>query len=185
MFRRRHPSACTGEALAFLFDMRSQVTSTRQRQAARHCRRKQRRLGRCASSTIATRRRWSTHDGSAQRLRPGDIIAELPTFGIPSNTLSPWIWVGIDDFRSQSERDAFRRAERQATEKLKDQRLEFRKRKSASSACTVTLSNGSGQGSQAAPSSSYFRRFGSILNEKNPAERRQIIHKMMESVRCE
>ena len=118
-------------------------------------------------------------------LRPGDIIAELPTFGIPSTTLSPWIWVGIDAFRSQSERDAFRRAERQATEKLKDQQLEFRKAKERFERMHRHFYLMEAAKEVRPHQVVVLRRFGSILNEKTPQSAAEIIHKMMESVRCE
>lgn len=118
-------------------------------------------------------------------LRPGDIIAEMPTFGIPSNTLSPWIWVGIDDFRSQSERDSFRRAERHALEKLKDQQLQYRKAKERFERMHRHFYL-----VEAAKAVSSFqvvvlRRFGSVLNPKTPQSAAEIMKTMIGSVRCE
>lgn len=118
-------------------------------------------------------------------LRPGDIIAELPTFGIPSNTLSPWIWVGIDDFRSQSERDAFRRAERHALEKLKDQQLEFRKAKERFERMHRHFYLMEAAKAVQPHQIVVLRRFGSVLSEKTPQSAAEIIQNMMGSVRCE
>lgn len=54
-----------------------------------------------------------------------DIVAELPIFGVYPSDLSAWVWIGLDDFRSQSERNAFRLAERAALEKLRNRQDEY------------------------------------------------------------
>jgi hypothetical protein len=35
-------------------------------------------------------------------LTPADVVAEMPLFGIPSDRTSPWVWLGVDDFRNQA-----------------------------------------------------------------------------------
>ena len=47
----------------------------------------------------------------------------------PIKPLSPWIWIGVDDFAASPTRDAYRRAERAATEKLRNQQLDFQRPK--------------------------------------------------------
>lgn len=53
-----------------------------------------------------------------------DIVDRLNAQG-RSEGVSPWVWHGVDDFPDQGQRDAFRRAERQATEALRDRQREY------------------------------------------------------------
>lgn len=120
-------------------------------------------------------------------LRQSDIVAQLPTYGIPSNTnqtLSPWIWIGVDDFRSQADRDAFRRAERAALEQLKNRQAEFQKQKER---FARTHRHFYLVEAAKAVSSSHvvvLRQFGSIASESTPGSGMKNILGMIESTRC-
>ena len=118
-------------------------------------------------------------------LRPDDIIAELPMFGIPSNNLSPWIWVGVDDFRNQAERDSYRRAERHALEKLKDQQREYQKARDRFQRMHRHFYVVEAAKQLAPQQVVVLRRFGSIIEQKTPHSAAEIIAQMMSSLRCE
>lgn len=121
-------------------------------------------------------------------VRPEDIIAELPKYGIPSNsneTLSLWIWVGIDDFRNQADRDAFRRAERAALERLKDQQSEYRKQKERFARMHRHFYIAEAAKVLSPTQAIVVRRFGSILSSSTPSYAVDVLSKMMGEVRCE
>ncbi|MFO1264613.1 MAG: hypothetical protein U1E84_14950 [Rhodoferax sp.] len=121
------------------------------------------------------------------KLEPTDIIAELPTYGLASNTnktLSPWIWIGVDDFRSQSDRDAYRRAERAATEKLRNQQLDFQAAQARFERMHRHFYLVEAAKEVKPHQVVVLRRFGSILSEKTPQNGVEIIQKMVNSVRC-
>ncbi len=120
-----------------------------------------------------------------QELRQEDVVAQLPMFGIPSGNVSPLVWVGIDDFRNQAERDAFRRAERHALEKLKDQQREYQKAKERFLRMhrhfyLVEAAKAVSPGQVV-----ILRRFGSIMDQKTPQSAAEIIQQMMASLRCD
>lgn len=120
-------------------------------------------------------------------LRAEDVVAQLPSFGIPSNTnqvLSPWIWVGIDDFRRQADRTAFRRAEREALDRLKEQQLEFRKAKDRFERMHRDFYLVEAARQVSAGQALVLRRFGSVVSPATPAEATRVIEGMMRSVRC-
>lgn len=118
-------------------------------------------------------------------LRQEDVVAQLPMFGIPSGNVSPLVWVGIDDFRNQAERDAFRRAERHALEKLKDQQREYQKARDRflrmhRHVYLVEAAKAVSPGQVV-----ILRRFGSIVDQKTPQNAAEIIQQMMASLRCD
>lgn len=117
-------------------------------------------------------------------LRPDDIIAELPTVGIPANTLRPWVWAGIDDFRDQSERDAFRRAERQALERLKDQTREYQEARDRFLRMHRHFYLVEAAKALTPKQVVVLRRFGSIIDQQTPQSATKIIIQMMSALRC-
>lgn len=118
-------------------------------------------------------------------LRQEDVVAQLPLFGIPSGNVSPLVWVGIDDFRNQSERDAFRRAERKALESLKEQQAQYQKARERFLRMHRHVYLMEAAKAVSPGQVVILRRFGSIMDQKTTQYAAQIIQQMMASVRCD
>lgn len=118
-------------------------------------------------------------------LKPADVVAEMPLFGMPSDRTSPWVWLGVDDFRHQAERDAFRRAERQALAHLKQQADEYQRERERFLNRHRHFYLVEAVKALGPTQVVVVRRFGSVVHATTPRYGAEVIEKMMASVQCD
>ena len=99
--------------------------------------------------------------------------------GLAVVALAAWI------ARNQAERDSFRRAERHALEKLKDQQREYQKARDRFQRMHRHFYVVEAAKQLAPQQVVVLRRFGSIIDQKTPHSASEIIAQMMSSLRCE